>query len=104
MNRTKAEPMQVNKAKPRTVLSCLGIFWLNLWFWSAFTLLTLILGLVAIPFQYLFDFVTRNRRRAKWLMRRTISNYGTAVIHSGWPLVRVKYVDSAPQETPPFVF
>lgn len=96
--------MQVIKAQPRTVLSCLGIFWLNLWFWSLFALLTLILGLVGIPFQYLFDVITRNRRRSEWLIRWTISHYGTAVIHSGWPLVRVKYEDSAPEEKPPFVF
>lgn len=46
----------------------------------------------------------RNRRKTLRLIRRTISHYGAAILRCGWPMVRVRYVDHAPGETPPLVF
>jgi len=96
--------MDLPKSQDRTAGSWVAVIWLNFSFWIIFTIWTAILALIAIPFHYLFSLVSGNRRRGDWLIRRIISNYGTAVIHSGWPLVRVKYVDRAPGEKPPFVF
>ena len=96
--------MEARKTRGNTILSCVAVVWLNFFFWIAFLLLTLLLAFVAIPYQYLFRVISRNQRRSEWLIRRTISNYGAAVIRSGWPLVRVRFVDCAPEEKPPFVF
>lgn len=96
--------MQSDGTQPRTVSWGIGVFCLNLSFWTLFTVWTLILAVVAIPYQYVFEGLTEDTRRSGWLMRRIISNYGMRVIHSGWPWVRVKFVDQAPDEKPPFVF
>ena len=61
-------------------------------------------SLVGIPYVSLFLLISRSRRRTKWVIRRSISNYGSAVLKCGWPLVRVRYVDYAPNDSPPFVF
>jgi 1-acyl-sn-glycerol-3-phosphate acyltransferase len=81
-----------------------AVIWLNVSFWIAFVFWTFILACIAIPYHRLYRLITGNHRRADRLIRRTIRNYGTAVIHSGWPLARVKYVDCAPDEKPPFIF
>lgn len=96
--------MESLTAHLKWVLSWVAIAWLNLSFWFFFALWTFILAFVAIPYQYLFNLLLRNQRRSDWLIRRVISNYGNLVIHSGWPLVRVQFVDCAPDEKPPFVF
>jgi 1-acyl-sn-glycerol-3-phosphate acyltransferase len=104
MNKRRLEPMNPLKAQAKTILSWVGLVWLNLCFWLLFLLWTLILAFIAIPYQYLFNVLLRNQRRSDWLIRRTISNYGNVVIRSGWPLVRVHFDDLAPHESPPFVF
>jgi 1-acyl-sn-glycerol-3-phosphate acyltransferase len=96
--------MEPDKAQAKSVLSLAAVIWLNLYFWTFFALWTLILAFIAIPYQYLYYKLTGNQRRAGWLIRRTISHYGNVVIRSGWPLVNVQYVDTAPEEKPPFVF
>jgi 1-acyl-sn-glycerol-3-phosphate acyltransferase len=96
--------MESDRARPRTVLTQLGIVWLNISFWALFSLWTLVLAFIAIPYQYVFAGLSGNDRQAKHMIRRIISHYGIAVIHSGWPLVKVKFVDEAPDEKPPFVF
>jgi len=96
--------MEPRRAQAKTVLSWAGIVWLNITFWIVFTFWTLILALVAIPYHRLFNLVLRNQRKSDRLIRRTITHYGAAVIRSGWPLVRVKFVDCAPDDKPPFVF
>jgi 1-acyl-sn-glycerol-3-phosphate acyltransferase len=92
------------RPQARSILYWPSVIWLNLCFWILFFIWTFILAFIAIPYHRVYARISGNRRRADWLIRRTISNYGTAVIHSGWPLVRVKYVDLAPDEKPPFVF
>jgi 1-acyl-sn-glycerol-3-phosphate acyltransferase len=96
--------MEPRKAQAKTVLSWAGIIWLNIAFWIFFTLWTLILALIAIPYYVLFNLISRNQRKSDRLIRRTITIYGRAVIHSGWPLVRLNFVDRAPDDKPPFVF
>ena len=104
MSSRKPESIESASAPATTFLSYMRIISLNLTFWTLFSFWTIILAVVAIPYQYVFAGLTGDERRAKWLVRRTISNYGLAVTHSGWPLVRVKFVDCAPAEKPPFVF
>jgi 1-acyl-sn-glycerol-3-phosphate acyltransferase len=104
MSRRRLEPMEPMKAQAKSVLSRAGIIWLNFSFWIVFTFLTLYLALVAIPYHILFKLISRNQRKSDRLIRRTIAKYGGAVIRSGWPLVRVQFVDCAPDDKPPFVF
>src|SRR5580698_1562860 len=96
--------MEPIKAQANTILSWAGVIWLNLSFWIVFTVLTLYLALIAIPYHLLFSLLSRNKRKSDWLLRRTIAKYGGGVIRSGWPLVRVQFVDCAPDDKPPFVF
>jgi 1-acyl-sn-glycerol-3-phosphate acyltransferase len=96
--------MQSAGLQPRTVSSRMGVFCLNLSFWMLFAFWTVILAAIAIPYHYLFEGLSDDRRRSDWMIRRIISNYGMRVIHSGWPWVHVKFVDEAPDEKPPFVF
>jgi len=91
-------------AQTNPVLSRLAVVWLNLWFWSLFFFWTLILALVAMPYYKLHCLLRRDLRRSKRVIRRTITHYGRAVTRSGWPLVRVKFVDQSPDDKPPFVF
>src|ERR1700728_2301575 len=96
--------MDRQPARSSSILWRLEVALLNALFWVMFVIWTAILVLVAIPYYYVFDFVFRNRRRSDRLIRRTITHYGAAVIRSGWPFVRVKFVDLAPDEEPPWVF
>jgi 1-acyl-sn-glycerol-3-phosphate acyltransferase len=96
--------MESDARQPRTVLSYLAIVWLNVSFWVLFSIWTFLLAFVGLPYQYVFGGLSQDERRHRWLIRRMISNYGMAVIHSGWPLVSVKFLDCAPEEKPPFVF
>jgi 1-acyl-sn-glycerol-3-phosphate acyltransferase len=96
--------MEALMAQRKTAPSRLCVVGLNVSFWSLFALVSILFLVLAVPYVYLFDVLGRNRRRTLWLVRRTISHYGAAAIHCGWPLVRVRYVDYAPQEKPPFVF
>lgn len=91
-------------AQANSFISLASLLWLNIFFWSAVPLVTMVFLLVGIPYVCLFLVVFRNRRRTKWLIRRSLSNYGAAVLKCGWPLVRVRYVDYAPNDSPPFVF
>ncbi|MGD0388014.1 MAG: lysophospholipid acyltransferase family protein [Tepidisphaeraceae bacterium] len=86
------------------VWSRLSVVWLNASFWSLFAAASILFLVLAVPYVYLFDLLGRNRRRTLWLVRRTISHYGGAAFYCGWPLVRVRFIDYAPQEKPPFVF
>jgi len=96
--------MEALMAQRKTVLSRLCIVWLNVWFWSLFAAASILFLVLAVPYVYLFDLLGRNRRRTLWLVRRTISHYGATAMHCGWPLIRVRFIDYAPQEKPPFVF
>jgi 1-acyl-sn-glycerol-3-phosphate acyltransferase len=97
-------PAHEDSVRAGSILWRLETAALNVLFWCLFTLWTALLVIVALPYYYLFSFLTRNPRRSGRLLRQTISHYGSLVIHSGWPFVRIKYVDLAPDEQPPFVF
>jgi 1-acyl-sn-glycerol-3-phosphate acyltransferase len=96
--------MEPQMAQRTTLLSRLCVVWLNISFWSVFALASILFLVLGFPYCYLFDLLGRNRRRTLWLIRRTIANYGAVTIRCGWPLVRVRYVDYAPQEKPPFIY
>jgi 1-acyl-sn-glycerol-3-phosphate acyltransferase len=77
---------------------------LNLSFWTLAALVTLLFILIGVPYVTAFGLLSRNRRRTLRLLRRTISHYGSSILQCGWPLVRVRFVDHAPGDQPPFVF
>jgi 1-acyl-sn-glycerol-3-phosphate acyltransferase len=81
-----------------------SILWLNVVFWLATLLVTAAFMIVGTPYVCLFLLITRSRRRTKRVIRRSISYYGASVIRCCWPVVRVRYVDHAPDDKPPFVF
>jgi len=84
--------------------SIVAVILLNIFFWSAVPVVTFLFLLIGIPYVSSFLLVTRSRRKTKWVIRRSISNYGTAVLRCAWPWVRVDYVDYSPDDAPPFVF
>src|SRR5271154_5761369 len=57
-----------------------------------------------VALNVVFWIVSGSRRRTLWLIRRTISHYGAAIVKCGWPWVRVKYVDLGEDDVGPFVF
>jgi len=78
--------------------------WLNLAFWVLFPMVTAGFILVGSVLACIHALCFRDRRKTLRLVRRTISHYGTAILRCGWPMVRVRYVDHAPGEAPPFVY
>lgn len=88
--------------QPRSVGYFLQVAWLNLTFWPLFLTATIVFAVWASA--TFFALLPIDRRRAEWLIRRSISRYGQFITHCGWPLATVKYVDFAPHEQPPFVF
>jgi 1-acyl-sn-glycerol-3-phosphate acyltransferase len=84
--------------------SLLSVVWLNLFFWASVVVVTALFVTGATIYVGLFLLVVRNRRRGKWLVRRSITHYGDLVLRLGWPLVKVRYVDHAPDESSPFIF
>jgi 1-acyl-sn-glycerol-3-phosphate acyltransferase len=76
---------------------------LNVLFWPAALLVTFAFLLLGAPYVTLVGLLTRNRRRTLRLLRRTISLYGSAILVCAWPLVRVRYIDLAPADKPPFI-
>lgn len=80
------------------------IVWLNATFWIVAPVVSVIFGLIAIPYIFLFDLIGRNRRRTMWLIRRSISHYGAIIIRLGWPLITIEYFDHEPGVTAPVVF
>jgi 1-acyl-sn-glycerol-3-phosphate acyltransferase len=96
--------MEALMAQRKTALSRLSVVWLNVYFWPLLAVVSILFLVLAVPYGYLLDLLGRNRRRTLWYVRRTISHYGAAAVYCGWPLVRVRFIDYAPQEKPPFVF
>ena len=84
--------------------SWLGMVALNTLFWIFWLSLTVVFAVGGSVYVTAFALCVRDQRRTLWLLRRTISHYGTASIYCGWPLVRVRYVDHSPQDKPPFIF
>ncbi len=66
-------PPEARTASPNSRAS---ILWLNLYFWSAVPVVTAIFVIGAAVYAGIFLLIFRNRRRGKWLVRRSISHYG----------------------------
>jgi 1-acyl-sn-glycerol-3-phosphate acyltransferase len=88
----------------RSIGSWIRFVWLNAWFWTVAPLVSVIFVSLAAIYVGVFLVLLRNRRKTQWLIRRSMGVYARLMIICAWPLVRVKYVDYAPQETPPFLF
>jgi len=86
------------------MFSFLRVVWLNAVFWVLALSVTAVFAIVGTLCVAAFSLITRDERRTMWLLRRTISRYGGVILKCGWPLVRVRYVDYAPHDTPPFVY
>ena len=71
---------------------------LNIVFWILSPIVTVLFAVGGAVYVTAFGLCVRDRRRTMRLIRRTISHYGTAVVYCSWPLVRVRYVDHAPEE------
>jgi len=93
--------LEAQAGSPKSLLS---ILWLNLFFWTSVVVVTATFVTCATIYVGIFLLVVRNRRRGKWLVRRCINHYGLSVLKCGWPLVKVRYVDHAPDESSPFIF
>ena len=87
-----------------SILWWLQIVLLNVSFWILFTIVSILYGSAAVLCLTMVHYTLRNRRLTKRLIRRAISYYGAMVDRCGWPFIRVRYVDCAPDEKPPFVF
>jgi 1-acyl-sn-glycerol-3-phosphate acyltransferase len=92
------------QCQPEPSFHPLRILCLNLVFWPAAALLTLSFLLLFAPLITLSGLLPQNRRRTLRLLRRTISHYGSAILACAWPMVRVRFVDLAPTDKPPFIF
>jgi 1-acyl-sn-glycerol-3-phosphate acyltransferase len=101
---TRSEATAASHNSPSSIVSLLSVIWLNLFFWCAVVVVTALFVTGATIYVGLFLLVVRNRRRGKWLVRRSITHYGSLVLSLGWPLVKVRYVDHAPNESAPFIF
>lgn len=77
---------------------------LNLIFWPLALLVTGVFAIASAIYITAYALITGNERQAMRLLRRTITHYGRAVILCAWPFVRVRYVDLAPEERPPFIY
>ena len=80
------------------------IVWLNTVFCILALIVSILFAVGGTVWILSYRFISGNRRKTLWQLRRTISHYGDAILKCAWPLVRVKYVDQAPEEKPPFVF
>jgi 1-acyl-sn-glycerol-3-phosphate acyltransferase len=75
----------------------------NTVFWLLFPVVTLGCFVVAALVVLAALALGRGRRTGLRLIRRSISRYGTLVLHCGWPFARVRYRDLAPGDRTPFV-
>lgn len=78
--------------------------WLNVVFWVLFPIVTAGFILVGVVYACVHTLCVRDRRKTLCLVRRILSYYGAAILRCAWPLVRVRFIDHAPGETPPFVY
>lgn len=77
---------------------------LNLVFWVLFPIVTAGFILVGVVYACIYTLCVRDRRKTLRVVRGILNHYGAAILRCAWPLVRVRYVDHAPGETPPFVY
>ncbi len=90
--------------QPRSIFFTLQFIWLNLWFWMVAPLYSLVFFSGMLAATGILRLVARNPRKTSWFIRRSLNYYGLGILKCGWPLVRVQFVDFAPDEKPPFVF
>ncbi len=77
---------------------------LNIWIYTVWLLASGLYCLVALPF-LLLVLPWLNATRRRHLIRYIILYYGQWVITlTGWPFIRVKYIDRAPAEQEPGIF
>ena len=76
---------------------------LNIWFYTAGVLFSIIYVSLAGLWVLVCLAVTRNRRKTQYVIRRAISWYGSVIIRLPWPWARFKFVDYEPDAKPPFV-
>ena len=76
-------------ATSRSIWFWPAVIWLNLQLYTLVILFTAVFGAIALSYIGLHRLVTRNDRRNRWLIRRTISRYGGVVVRLGWPLATV---------------
>jgi 1-acyl-sn-glycerol-3-phosphate acyltransferase len=104
-SQNKDRPLMEQARRQRgALLNAACLILLNVQFWPLALLVTLLFLIVGVPYVTAFDLLFRNRRRTLRLFRRTISRYGAVILKCGWPFVRVRFVDHAPADPPPFVF
>ncbi len=97
--------MQPTQPAPsRSVLAWPAMIWLNLQVYTLAAVITLLFAIFGLGYIGLHRLVTRDDRRNRQLIRRTISWYGSFIIRCGWPLVTVRFVDHEPDAKPPLVF
>lgn len=90
-------------AGPRSLIYFFACCWLNVQVYCLVILLTVVFGTLGLGYVGLHRLVTRNDRANRRLIRRSISWYGAFVIRSGWPFVRVRFIDQQPDAKPPLV-
>ena len=88
----------------RQLTAPLQLFWLNTMFWTLSLIVTAVFAVVGGIYITAFAACVRDHRRTLWLLRRTISHYGSTIIKCAWPMIKVRFVDHAPNDRPPFVF
>jgi 1-acyl-sn-glycerol-3-phosphate acyltransferase len=80
------------------------IVWLNATFWVIAPVASILFAAVALSYVRIYGLIVGDRRKYLRLARRTLSWYGAMVIRCAWPLVRIRFIDQSPGDTPPFVF
>ncbi len=91
-------------AAPRSVVHFAACCWLNVQVYSLTLVLAVLFGLIGLSYVLLHRLITGNDRANRRLIRRTISWFGACVIRTGWPWVKVRFVDRQPDAKPPLVF
>jgi 1-acyl-sn-glycerol-3-phosphate acyltransferase len=82
----------------------LEFVWLNLWFWTVAPIITAIFFSSCCVLGFAHFTIGKNWRSTQRFIRRSISWYGATTLRIPWPWIRIRFVDLAPNEKPPFVF
>ncbi len=103
MTRTLAEAGTHRGLGKRTIGQWAAFLSLNIWFYTAGVLFSIIYVSLAGLWVLLCLAVTWNRRKTQYVIRRAISWYGWVIIRLPWPWARFEFVDYEPEAKPPFV-
>lgn len=88
----------------RWVVHFAACCWLNVQVYTLTILLAVLFGAIGLSYVGMHRLITRNDRANRRLIRRSISWFGACVIRTGWPWVKVRFVDRQPDAKPPLVF